>query len=138
MIEGRYPFLLSCERRPASLHSQKHQLQRCSKDEESEGEGREVSHIPLKHNESMHRLDARIWKVIICRPKGMELLHGPDGISTTGKKGQPITILCSIVGSYQRPTKAVLWLSCYLICVCLFMCHVYLLPMGVSRCHLHV
>lgn len=52
----------------------------------------------------------------------MWLVHGPDGISTTGKKGQPITILCSIVVRYQRPTKTLLWPPCYLICECLFMC----------------
>lgn len=68
-----------------------------------------MSHVPPRAQWAMHRLDARIWKVIICRPRGMQLFHGPDGISTTGKKGQPIRILCSIVVCYQRHTKTWLW-----------------------------
>ena len=71
MIEGRYPSLLSCKRRSASLHSQKHQQQRCSKRGGKHRGGMwRVTYSP-RAQWAMHRLDARVWKVIICRPKGM-------------------------------------------------------------------
>lgn len=73
---------------PASPCAVRHaSLQRwCSEDGESKEEGPQLSRVepPRAAKRAARRLDARIWKVIICRPRGMRLLRGPDGISTTG------------------------------------------------------
>lgn len=45
-------------------------------------------------------------------------------------EGRPIRSLCSVAARYQRRTKARLRPPCYLICACLFMCHVRRLPVG--------
>lgn len=77
-------------------------------------------------------------KSLFAGLKGCSCYMGQMVYQQQAKKGQPIRILCSIVLCYQRPTKALLWLPCYLICACLFMCHMSCLPMGTWRYHSHV
>lgn len=116
MIEGCYPCLSSCKRRSASLQSKKHQLQRCSKDQERKREGCKVSHIPLKHNKPCTSQMQGYGKSLFAGLKGCSCYMGQMVYQQEAKRANlPESSIVLVVATLLSNLYMFIYLPCALV-----------------------
>lgn len=138
LLEGRTtegsptPFFYPAREGLPLLLSLKHQPQRCSKDEERKEEGHLVSHVPLEHNGPCTGQMQGYGKSLFAGLEGCGCSIGQMVCQQQAKRDNLLessVVQRFTIKDIQRPGCGH---PCYLICACLFMCHVHWLPVGVE------